>query len=298
MRIGIFTGSPSLEHIRATARQAEADGFDSFWLPQVFDVDALGALTLIGAEVPRIELGTAVVPTFTRHPMALASAALTASAASGGRLTLGIGLSHQMVVEHMWGYSFDKPVRHMREYLEALGPLLAQEDAHVDGEAWTAHGGVRVTEAGAVPVLVAALGEKMLGLAARLASGTVTWMTGPATLADHTVPTLQAAAAAAGTGDMRVVSALPVAVTDDPDAARARCATIFEVYGMLPSYRAMLDREGVAGPADVALIGSAAEVEAGIGRMRDAGVTDFVAVEFCTDEPEATATRELLKGLL
>ncbi|MGI8754638.1 MAG: LLM class F420-dependent oxidoreductase, partial [Acidimicrobiales bacterium] len=283
MRIGIFGGDGSLAGLVEMARQCEADGFDSFWLPQIFGVDALSAHTLIGHEVPRIELGTAVVPTYPRHPVVLAGQALTASVASGGRLTLGIGLSHQMVIEAMFGYSFDKPVRHMREYLTALIPLLAGEAADFDGETLSAHATVSVQGAGPVPVLVAALGAQMLKLAAERTAGTVTWMTGPKTLSDHTVPTLTAAAKAAGTGEMRVVGALPVAVTDDADAAKERAAKAFQIYGYLPSYRAMLDREGAAGPADVALIGSASDVEAGIGRMRDAGVTDFVAVPFHTE---------------
>ncbi len=295
MRIGIFAGDGSLDELVDLARRAESDGFDSFWLPQIFGIDALCAHTLIGHEVPRIELGTAVVPTYPRHPAVLAGAALTASAASGGRFTLGIGLSHQLVIEGMYGYSFDKPVRHMREYLSVLVPLLSGEAVDFEGETVTAKVGLAVPGAPPVPVLVAALGPKMLRLAAERTAGTVTWMTGPRTLAEHTVPTITEAADAAGTGAMRVVGALPVAVTDDPDAVRAKAAKVFAVYGILPSYRAMLDREGVDGPEDVALIGSAAAVRAGIGRMRDAGVTDFVAVEFNTDEPIATATREVLR---
>jgi len=295
MRIGIFAGDGSLDELVDLARRAESDGFDSFWLPQIFGIDALCAHTLIGHQVPRIELGTAVVPTYPRHPAVLAGAALTASAASGGRFTLGIGLSHQLVIEGMYGYSFDKPVRHMREYLSVLVPLLSGEAVDFEGETVTAKVGLAVPGAPPVPVLVAALGPKMLRLAAERTAGTVTWMTGPRTLAEHTVPTIAEAADAAGTGAMRVVGALPVAVTDDPDAVRARAAKVFAVYGILPSYRAMLDREGVDGPEDVALSGSAAAVRAGIGRMRDAGVTDFVAVEFNTDEPIATATREVLR---
>lgn len=134
MRFGIFTGDGNLSTLVESARKAEADGFDSFWLPQIFSIDALCAHTLIGSQVPRIELGTAVVPTYPRHPIALAAQALTVSAASGGRLTLGVGLSHQMVIEGMYGYSFDKPVRHMREYLSALVPLCAGEAADVEGE--------------------------------------------------------------------------------------------------------------------------------------------------------------------
>ena len=298
MRIGIFASDANLSTLVERATQAEADGFDSFWLPQIFGVDALSAHTLIGATVPRIELGTAVVPTYPRHPMALAGQALTVSAASGGRLTLGIGLSHQLVIEGMWGYSFDKPVRHMREYLTALVPMCAGENVSFSGETLTANGGIVIEDAPPVPVMVAALGPAMLKLAAELTSGTITWMTGPRTLADHTVPTLLAAAEAAGTGEMRVVTSLPIAVTNDVDAARERAARVFSVYNQLPSYRAMLDREGADGPADVALIGDEAEVRAGVERLRSAGVTDFVASEFSTDPVIITETRELLKSLL
>ena len=297
MRIGIFGGDGSVTDLVAMARQAEADGFDSFWLPQIFSLDALCVQTLIGATVPRIELGTAVVPTYPRHPIALAAQARTVQMASGGRFTLGIGLSHQLVIEGMFGLSYDKPLRHMREYLAALMPLVNGDTVDFEGETITAKAGLTIPAA-PVPVLVAALGPQMLHLAATRTAGTITWMTGPKTLGDHTVPTITAASEAAGNGAPRIVGALPVAVTDDPAAIRAKAAKVFQVYGFLPSYRAMLDREGAEGPADVALIGSAAEVEAGIGQMRDAGVTDFVAVEFNADDPVRSATRDLLRSLL
>ncbi|MBX3284103.1 MAG: TIGR03564 family F420-dependent LLM class oxidoreductase [Actinobacteria bacterium] len=298
MRIGIFAGQDDLAEVIELARTAEAQGFDSFWLPQIFSLDAIGTQTLIGHVVPRIELGTAVVPTFPRHPVALAGQALTASVASGGRFTLGIGLSHRLVVEDMLGYSYAKPVRHLREYLAALVPLLAGEAADVTGETLSAHAALAVPGAGPVPVLVAALGPKMLALAGEQTSGTITWMTGPRTIAEHIVPTITEAAAAAGTGEPRVVSALPVAVTDDAAAVKAQAAKVFSIYGILPSYRAMLDREGAAGPEDVALIGTESEVRAGIERLRDGGATDFVAVEFSRDPAVATATRDLLRSLL
>jgi len=298
MRIGIFAGDTGLNELVEIAKGVEADGFDSLWVPQIFGLDALCSLTVVGREVPRIELGTAVVPPYPRHPVALAGQALTVSAASGGRFTLGVGLSHQLVIEGMFGYSYDKPVRHMREYLSALVPLLSGEPADFDGETLKAHAALSIPDAEPVPILVAALGPKMLELAARRTAGTVTWMTGPATLADHTVPTIRAAAEAADMPEPRVVGALPVAVTTDVAAVKAKAAKIFQIYGVLPSYRAMLDREGAAGPEDVALIGSADEVRAGIGRMRDAGVSDFVAVEFNTDEATRVATRDLLKEFL
>ena len=250
--------------------------------------------------MPRIELGTAVVPTYPRHPMVLAGQALTASAASGGRLTLGIGLSHQLVIEGMWGYSFDKPVRHMREYLARPGARCARARAcRSRARPSPPTAGSGSTGASPVPVLVAALGPAMLKLAAERTAGTITWMTGPKTLADHTVPTLLKAAeprpAPARCGWSR---RCPSPSPSDVDGARERAARVFSVYNQLPSYRAMLDREGAEGPADVALIGSEAEVRAGVERLRSAGVTDFVASEFSADPDVIADTRDLLKSLL
>src|SRR5260370_41446357 len=117
MRIGIFGGDTADGPISAivdAARVAADAGFASFWLPQIFGVDALTALAIVGREVPRVELGTAVVPTYPRHPVVLAQQALTTQAATGGRLALGIGLSHQLVIEGMYRYSLEKPVPHKR----------------------------------------------------------------------------------------------------------------------------------------------------------------------------------------
>mgnify|MGYP003335629764 CR=1 FL=1 len=278
MRIGIFGGAAvdqGLDAVRRAAATAEAEGFAAFWLPQIFGLDALAAFTLVGAETPRIELGTAVVPTYPRHPITLAAQALTVQAASDGRLTLGIGMSHQFVIEAMFGYSFEKPARHMREYLDALVPLLRGDQADVDGTTLSVHAQIGVPGATPPTLLIAALGPAMLKLAAERADGTVTWMTGPRTLGEFTVPTLAAAAEAAGRTAPRVTASLPVCVTDDPADARARAAQIFEVYGHLPSYRAMLDREGAAGPADVAIVGDEATVCAQIRALADCGVTDF-----------------------
>lgn len=158
MRIGInATGNlTSLDDVAGAARRAEAAGFDSFWIAQVFGLDALTALAVTGTDVPRIELGTAVVPTYPRHPMMLAGQALTVQAATAGRLTLGIGLSHQIVVESLWGYSYAKPVRHMREYLDALLPLLRGEATDLHGEDITSVGHLSMAPVPAPPVLVAA----------------------------------------------------------------------------------------------------------------------------------------------
>ena len=282
----------------AEARRAEADGFASYWAPQIFGHDALTALAVIGREVPRIELGTSVVPTYPRHPMMMAQQALTVNAAAGGRLCLGIGLSHQIVVESMWGMSFDKPVRHMREYLEVMMPLLEGKPVSHAGEAFNVNGGVNVPGGTRPNVVIAALGEQMLKVTAALADGTLTWCTGPQTLANHTIPTLKAAADKAGRDSTRVIAALPVCVTNDGEAALQRAAQVFVVYGQLPSYRAMLDKEGAAGPADIAIIGSASEVADRIMALAEIGVTDFAAVEFGATPDEVAETRAMVKSLL
>jgi 5,10-methylenetetrahydromethanopterin reductase len=282
MRIGVMidTGGPLDQMVAQVASLREA-GVETAWCSQIFSYDALTALAVIGHEVPDIGLGTAVVPTYPRNPVMLAAQALTVQAATGGRLTLGIGLSHQMVIENVFGQSFDKPARHMREYLSILVPLLEGEQVSFRGETLRASTfGPLEIEAPAPPVLVAALGTEMLRLAGRMAAGTVTWMTGPATLKAHIIPTIRAAATEAGRPSPRIGVGLPVCVTDDPAAARGKATEQFAIYGHLPSYRAMLDREGAAGPADVAIVGAAAEVRDQVRRLADMGVTDFCGAPF------------------
>ncbi len=301
MRIGVGSiaiNDATVDDVVAEARRAEADGFATFWASQIFGNDTLTALAVVGREVPRIELGTAVVPTYPRHPMMLAQQALTVQSVSGGRLCLGIGLSHRIVIESMMGMTFDKPVRHLREYLSVLGPLSRGEPAGFDGETIRTHAALSVKGAAPFPIVVAALGPKMLALTATMADGTLTWCVGPKTLADYTVPTITKAAEEAGRPTPRVIASLPVCVTDDPAAARERAARVFAVYGQLPSYRAMLDREGADGPADLAIVGGAAEVADSIGALADVGVTDFNAAEFGATPDEQERTRAALRSLL
>ncbi len=300
MRIGTAlnepTGPAALSELADQIRRAADDGLASAWLNNIFGLDAITALAVAGAGVPGIELGTAVVPTYPRHPAALAQQALTAALALDGRLALGIGLSHKIVIEDMYGYGFERPARHMREYLAALRPLLAGEAASFDGETLRAHITLSTPRAGAMPVLLAALAPQMLRLAGREADGTILWMTGPATVRDYVVPAITSAASEAGRPAPRVVCLLPVCVTDDQDAARARAEQVFAIYGQLPSYRAMLDREGAAGPGDVAITGDEDSVAAQIMALADSGVTDFVAGEYARGEDRAR-TRAVLKAL-
>lgn len=297
MRIGIFGQAPTVDGLVEQAQRVHEGGFASFWTPQIFDLDALTALAVVAREVPDLELGTAVVPTFPRHPMTMAGQARTVQQVSGGRLTLGIGLSHQIVIEGMLGMDFTKPVRHLREYLDILLPLVHDEVADAHGETLTATNvGLTIPSSTPVPVVVAALGPQLLKLAGRRTEGTVTWMTGPRTIAEHVAPSIRAAAADAGRPEPRVVCALPVVVTDDEAAARARAGAVFQVYGFLPSYRAMLDREGAEGPADVAIVGTPDEVRAAITGVFEAGATEFVGVPFPDDRTTLDLLAELATG--
>jgi F420-dependent oxidoreductase-like protein len=299
VRIGVMfdTERPFDEMVSQVVSLHEA-GIETAWSSQIFGYDALTALAAIGREVPGIAFGTAVVPTYPRHPVMLAGQALTVQAAIGDRLTLGVGLSHQMVIENVFGLSFEKPARHMREYLSILVPLLAGEQVSFVGETMSASTfGPLQIEAPAPPVLVAALGTAMLKIAGQMAAGTVTWMTGPSTIEAHIVPSIRAAAAEAGRPEPRIGVGLPVCVTDDVAAARAQAAETFAIYGHLPSYRAMLDREGAGGPADVAIVGTQAEVQAQVRQLADVGATDVCGAPFGTAD-QIRASVGALAGLV
>lgn len=282
MRFGLMSGASmsgvTVDSIVALAKRAEAAGFASLWMAHIRSIDAIAALGVAGRETTRIELGTAVTPTYPRHPMAMAQQALTTAQLSGNRFVLGIGLSHQRVVEGMLGLSYARPVRHMREYLSVLRPLLRGEMVNFEGEIYRfANLQIDVPGVSDVSVIVAALGEHMLRLAGRVADGTSTWMTGPQTIATHIQPLLSKAAASAGRPAPRVIAGLPIVLATDVTAAREKIARSLAIYGQLPSYRAMLDREGFAGPGDAALVGDEATLRDALARLRDAGVTDFNA---------------------
>jgi 5,10-methylenetetrahydromethanopterin reductase len=280
MKIGLMSGATpgdSLDQLIENAKMLESRGFASLWLANIFGLDAITTLALIGRETERIELGTAVVPSYPRHPHALAQQSLTAQIAASGRFVLGLGLSHKLVIENMLGLSYDKPARHIREYMSVLGPLLRGEPTQFEGEQYNVNAALDFPGVPPVPVLIAALGDQMLKIAGRTAEGTILWMTGPVTTANHIVPKLSAAATEAGRPTPRVVSGVPIVLTNDPDGIREKIAKGLVMYGQLPSNRAMLDKEGAAGPADISIVGDEKTLDAGLEQLRNAGVTDFNA---------------------
>lgn len=308
MKIGLFVGGSGSDRIRLDeviqqGKQAEADGFDSFWLPHISSrgPDALTALSLIGSQTSRIQLATGVVPTYPRHPTMLAQQALTMQIAAGGRLTLGIGPSHKPGIEDVLGLSYDRPAKHVEEYLSVLLPLINKGKVDFDGEFYQVHAELALSDALPLPVVISALAPRMLRMAGEIADGTITWMAGQKAIESHVVPRITRAAESAGRASPRVCVGLPIAVTDDESAGRDEAARLFERYGQLVNYRRILDAGDVEGPSEVAMVGNEAQVEQQLRAFADAGATEFVASVFPVgNDGDASRNRtvELLKGLV
>jgi 5,10-methylenetetrahydromethanopterin reductase len=287
-------GADPVASLVAAAQQVRDWGFGRYWVPQLsFMMDLLVALPAVAREVPDLELGTGVIPIQTRHPMTMAQQALTANLMAGGRVLLGLGMSHPMVVEGQWGLSYAKGAQQMAEYLDVLMPAMGEGTVRSKGEFWTGRGQIRVGRAPVPPVWLAALGPRMLAIAGERSAGTLTWMTGPATLRDHVIPAMERAKPA-GQARAEVAAGFPVWVTDDVAGARAALAEALVLYGQQPSYRSMLDREGLAGPADVAIVGSVAEVHRAMSELADLGVDEFCAMMPYPDTDTRARTAEAI----
>ena len=295
---GAGTGVNSIPLLRAEAAWAESVGFHGFWVSQVFGVDPIVAVAALGAASPGLrEFGTSVVPLAGRHPLALAAQARTAQSALDGRFTLGIGTSHQMVVEGFFGEPWRQMAQRTAEYLGALGPLLRGESCSVEGDHVFAKGWLTI-EAEPVPILLAAMGPRMLEIAGRLTAGTTLGSCGPRTIATHIAPTINAAAKLAGREQPRIMARVGVCVTADVAGLREHDRVQNVMYDAFPSYRAMLDREGVQSGADLLVAGTIDDVVEGLAAYVAAGVTDLrVAIAARTDD-EREATKEALANIL
>jgi alkanesulfonate monooxygenase SsuD/methylene tetrahydromethanopterin reductase-like flavin-dependent oxidoreductase (luciferase family) len=283
LRIGLPGFGTSIDSIVRQAQRAEADGFTSVWYASAVAGDPLAAMAVAGRETTTIELGTAVLQTYACHPLLQAQRAAAVAAAIGapGRFTLGIGPSHRPVVEDVLGLDYGTPGRHTEDYVDVVAPLL--------------RGDVEV------PLLVAALGPRLLRVAGEKTDGTVLWMANARAIADHVAPRIRAAAAAAGRPAPRIVAGLPVAVHDDEDEARATAAEQFAVYGQLPNYQRILTHGGIARPAEAAIVGDEATVADRIQALVDAGATDVWAAPFAVGDDRSASrarTRALLKDLV
>ncbi len=287
MRIGVMIGpergryATKVERLRADARWAEEAGLASVWIPQVpDDFDALTAATVVGEVTSAIEVGTAVVPVQPRHPVALAQAALSVQAVLGGRLRLGLGVSHHWIVEDMLGLDYDHPVLTMESYLDVLDVALsAPGPVDVANELFDVHNPLDITDVGPTPVLLAALGPRMLRLAGARADGTILWMADERAIASHVVPHLTGAAEAAGRRAPRVVAGVPVCLCRDDQVGLAveRTNRILGEAEVSPNYQRLLERGEARTIGDLLVAGGESAVEKRLRAYADAGATDLAA---------------------
>jgi F420-dependent oxidoreductase-like protein len=301
MRIGLNGGAGSIEKMIEQAQRAEADGFSALWYPSAVAGDPVTPMAVCGRETSSIELGTAVLQTFTAHP-ALQFNRVAAAALTMGRpgFTLGVGPSHAPAIEGRFGMSYDTVGRHTEEYVEILSALLHGETVDVSGAELTLRGVQPQPMPQPVQLLVAALGPRLLRVAGRVADGTILWMGNARAIESHVAPRITKAAADAGRPAPRIVAGLPVAVHDDVSEARAVAARQFEPYGLLPNYQRILTHGGAAGPGDAAIVGDEASVAAQLQDLLDAGATDIWAAIFPVGDGGASRlrTRALLQQLV
>ena len=310
MRLGMFLGDTgpndkTLADLTAEAVWLEQHGFAHGWLPYVpWSFDPFVALAMVAGATTTLELGTAVVPTYPFHPMAIARSALTVQSASDGRLALGIGPSHRTVIEGMYGYSYSRARAHTAEYLAALRRAFALDGrAEAHGEFFDFSSIFSVPNGASLrppSVLIAALAPRMLQLAGEHADGTILWLADEHALATHVMPLITAAAASAGRPSPRIISCMPTAVCDDEAAGRAHAARVYATYRSIPTYQRMLDAGAGTNPEDVVLVGSAESIAARLEQWAELGVTDVVFAPFSLqDDPSGSLarTRDALAAL-
>lgn len=302
MRIGLTAAGSTIDRLTEQAKQAESDGFASLWYTGALAGDPLAAIAVVGRATSSIELGTAIVQTYPCHPVLQAGRAAGVAAAVGpGRFTLGVGPSHQPVIEQMLGLDYSSPGLHTEEYLQVLSPLLHGQPVDFEGREFRVRAGAPPLPDGAhVPILLAALGPRLLRVAGQLAAGTITWMGTAKALSDHVVPRIRKAAREAGRTDPRIVAGLPVAVHDDVAEAREAAAGSFAIYGNLPNYQHLLARGGASGPAEAVIVGDEESVRSQIEELFSAGATDVWAAPFAVGSDRSgsrSRTMALLKDL-
>jgi F420-dependent oxidoreductase-like protein len=263
----------------AAAQAAEAAGFASVWFPQVpDDFDAMTAVALMGAATARIELGTAIVPLQSRHPVAMAQQSLSTQAVCEGRFTLGLGPSHHWIITDMLGLPYEKPARLTRNYVEVLNAAFAGPGpVDVENDDYRVHNPLDITDIEGPRILLAALAPQMLKIAGELAAGTILWMADERAIGDHVLPKITSAATGAGRPAPRIVAGVPVALcaNDDVDDARAWANQALGHAEYSPNYIRLLEQGDATDVGDLLAAGDEAAVLNRLRSFRDVGVTDL-----------------------
>ena len=285
MRIGLMIGPErgryrtKVDRLRADARWAEQAGLSTVWIPQIPDeFDTLTAAAIVGVDTKRIEIGTAVVPVQPRHPIALAQQALSVQAVCEGRLALGLGVSHHWIIDEMLGLPYERPVATMRAYLDVLEQAFrGPGSVDVENDMFRVHNPLDITDITPTPILLAALGPRMLELCGERTGGTILWMADERAIASHVVPNLCRAAEAAGRPAPRVVAGIPVCLCRDEeiDVAVARANRILSEAEVSPNYQKLLEHGDAREVGDILAAGSESTIEKRLRAFADAGVTDI-----------------------
>jgi F420-dependent oxidoreductase-like protein len=287
----------------AAAQASEGAGFHSIWVPQIPDeFDALTAAALMGDATSTVEIGTAVMPVQSRHPVAMAQQVMSTQAVCNGRFTLGLGPSHHWIVTDMLGLPYDKPARLVRNYLEVLNAALAGPGpVDVENDDFCVHNPLDVTDL-PTPVLVAALAPVMLRVAGELASGTILWMADERAIAEHIVPRITKAASGAGRSAPRVVAGIPVVLCErgEVDDARAWANRLLGHAEYSPNYERLLEHGDAADVGDLLAAGDEEAVVERLRSFRDAGVTDrgVRVLPIGADRDARIASRDRTVGFL
>jgi F420-dependent oxidoreductase-like protein len=288
MHIGLMIGSDRersrtdrLPGLIDDVQDADRAGFTSIWIPQVPGyLDALTMIAILGQATEQIELGTAVVPVQTRHPLAMAQQALTAQAVCGGRLALGLGPSHHWIIEEQFGLPYERPAALIRDYLEVINAAFAGPgQVDVDNDTFRVHSPINVIDPTPMPVLIAALAPLMLRIAGERASGTILWMADERAIGEHVAPRITQAATEAGRPAPRIVAGVPVALcaAHQVDAARSYASEVLGHADLSPNYERLLERGDAQDVGDTMAAGDEASIVSRLERYRDAGVTDLGA---------------------
>jgi F420-dependent oxidoreductase-like protein len=313
MRIGLMIGPErgryrtKVERLVADARWAETAGLATVWIPQIPDeFDALTAATVVGGATSRLEVGTAVVPVQPRHPIALAQHILSVQAVCDGRLAVGLGVSHHWIIDEMLGLAYEHPVATMRAYLDVLDrALVGPGPVDVENERFTIHNPLDITDVTPTPVLLAALGPRMLQLCGERTDGTILWMADERAIGTYIVPALTKAAEAADRPAPRVVAGVPVCLCgeDEIDSAVARTNRLLSEAEVSPNYQRLLEQGDAQSVGDILVAGSESTIKKRLQAFADAGVTDLsvrvVPIGEGRDEliSSSKRTRELLSSL-
>jgi len=311
MRIGLMVGSDKerpradrLAGLIADGKAAEDDGFASFWIPQIPGyLDAMTAIAVLGQATDRIELGTAVVPIQTRHPIAMAQQALTTQVACGGRFALGVGPSHHWIVSDQLGLSYDRPASLVRSYLEVLTAACAGPGpVDVVNDNFRVHSPMDVADAAAMPILLAALGPTMLRIAGEQTGGTILWMADERAIGEYVAPRIIKAASDAGRPPPRIVAGVPVSLcaAGEVDSARGYASEVLGHADFSPNYVRLLEHGDAEDVGDTMAAGEDTAVLARLRGYRDAGVTDLAVriVPLGQDAAERAASRRRTHGFL